>query len=157
MGRHITGSVTPSTGGPGERFGVCASAGDANSASAKVSFLIPTSCGEVSHPCSQRYDIDDPALATAEADRSVTGYGEGYSRCSCMSFDSQDSLLAVIGVAIVIAVGEPCPDFSQIVRPDWLAAQHTERLRAGRPAIHQHESHVPPPFAVIAVVLAPPL
>ena len=82
------------------------------------------------------------ALATAEADRSVTGYGEGYSRCSCMSFDSQDSLLAVIGVAIVIAVGEPCPDFSQIGRPDWLTAEHTERLRAGRPAIDQDESHV---------------
>ena len=32
MGRHTTGSVTPSSGGPGERFGVCASADDANSA-----------------------------------------------------------------------------------------------------------------------------
>ena len=74
-----------------------------------------------------------------------------------MIFENQDGAFAVIGVAIMIAVGEPRTDFSQIVRPDWLAAQHTERLRAGRPAIHQHESHVPPPFAVIAVVLAPPL
>ena len=32
---------------------------------------------------------------------------------------------AVVGVAIMIAVGEPRPDFSQIARPDWLTAQHT--------------------------------
>jgi hypothetical protein len=53
----------------------------------------------------------------------------------------------VVGVAILIAVGEARPDFSQIARRDWLTAQHTERLRAGRPAIHQHESHVAPPNA----------
>jgi hypothetical protein len=47
----------------------------------------------------------------------------------------------------MIAVGEPRPDFSQIARPDWLTAQHTERLRAWRPAIHQYESHVAPPKA----------
>jgi hypothetical protein len=40
MGRHTTGSGTPSSGGPGERFGVCASADDTNSASIKVNFLI---------------------------------------------------------------------------------------------------------------------
>jgi hypothetical protein len=57
-----------------------------------------------------------------------------------MIFENQDGLFAVIRVAIVIAVGKPCPDFSQIARPDWLTAQHTERLRAGRPAIHQDES-----------------
>ena len=64
-----------------------------------------------------------------------------------MMFEIQHGASAVIGVAIMIAVGEPRPDFSQIARPDWLAAQHTERLRAGRPAIHQYESHVAPPNA----------
>jgi hypothetical protein len=64
-------AVTPSSGGPGERFGVCASADDANSASIKVSFLTSAS--------SQRCGTDDPALAAAEADRSVTGHREGYS------------------------------------------------------------------------------
>ena len=61
-----------------------------------------------------------------------------------MIFESHDGLFAVIDVAIMIAVGEPRPDFSQIARPDWLTAEHTERLLAGRPAIHQYESHVAP-------------
>ena len=64
-----------------------------------------------------------------------------------MTFDSHDGRFAVIGVATMIAVGEPRPDFSQIARSDWLTAQHTERLRAGRPAIYQDESHVAPPNA----------
>src|SRR5258708_1994937 len=64
-----------------------------------------------------------------------------------MIFESQYSLSAVIGVAIMIAVGESRPDFSQIARPDWLTAQHTARLPAGRPAIHQYESHVAHRFA----------
>src|SRR6202022_504259 len=64
-----------------------------------------------------------------------------------MICQNQDRAFAVIGVAIMIAVGEPRPDLSQIVRPDRLAAQHTERLRAGCPAIHQYESHVAPPKA----------
>src|ERR1700687_5373616 len=64
-----------------------------------------------------------------------------------MMFEIQHGASAVIGVAIMIAVGEPRPDFSQIARPDWLAAQHTGRLRAGRPAVHQDESHVAPPNA----------
>ena len=59
-----------------------------------------------------------------------------------MIFENQDGAFAVIGVAIMIAVGEPRTDLSQIVRPDWLTAQHTESLRTGRPAIHQYESHV---------------
>jgi hypothetical protein len=62
-------------------------------------------------------------------------------------FESKGGLFAVIGVAIMIAVGEFCPDFPQIARPDRLTAQRTERLGAGRPAIHQHESHVAPPNA----------
>jgi hypothetical protein len=59
----------------------------------------------------------------------------------------QDGLFAVVGVAIMIAVEEVCSDLSQIARPDWLATQHTERLRAGRPASHQDESHVESPNA----------
>ena len=74
-----------------------------------------------------------------------------------MIVDSQHGAFAVFGVAVIITVGDPRLDFPQIARPDRLTAQRTERLRAGRPAIHKHESHVPPPFAVIAVVLAPPL
>jgi len=30
-------------------------------------------------------------------------------------------------------------DLSQIAHPDWLTAQHTDRLRAGRCAIHQDD------------------
>jgi hypothetical protein len=64
-----------------------------------------------------------------------------------MIFESLDGHFAVIGVAIMIAIGEPRPDFSQIVRPDWLTTQHTERLRTRRPAIHQYKPHVAPPNA----------
>jgi hypothetical protein len=51
-------------------------------------------------------------------------------------FESQDGVRAVIHVAIVIAIGESGPDFSQIALSDWLTAQHTKRLWAGCPAIH---------------------
>jgi hypothetical protein len=51
----------------------------------------------------------------------------------------------VIEIALVIAVGEPCCDFAQVAPPDWLTTQRAERLRAGCPAIHQDEFHVPPP------------
>lgn len=94
-----------------------------------------------------RASIDHPAFAGTEADRSVTRYGEGSSRCSRMIVESKDGLFAVIGVAFVIAVKEPRPNFSQIARPDSFTAQHTKRLRSGRPAIHQYESHVAPPNA----------
>jgi len=60
---------------------------------------------------------------------------------------SQNRTLAVIDVAIMIAVAKPRPDLSQIACPDWLTAQHTERLLAWRPAIHQYEFHVAPPSA----------
>jgi hypothetical protein len=54
------------------------SAGDENSTSAKAVFSIqPPAVSRTLY--SQRYDIDDPAFATAEADRSVTRNGEGYS------------------------------------------------------------------------------
>jgi hypothetical protein len=69
------------------------------------------------------------------------------SRCSCLTFKTQDRALTVICVAIVIAVGEVRSDFAQVAQPDRLIAHHTEGLRAGRPAIHQDESHVAPPDA----------
>jgi hypothetical protein len=62
-----------------------------------------------------------------------------------MIFDNHDRPLAVLGVAIMIAVKQPCSDLSQIARPDWLTAQPTERLRAGSPAIHPNEIHVHSP------------
>jgi hypothetical protein len=48
-------------------------------------------------------------------------------------------------VAILIAVDEVCSEFSQVVRSDRLIAHHTQGPRAGRPPIHQNESHVTPP------------
>jgi hypothetical protein len=53
-----------------------------------------------------------------------------------MIYESQDGVRAVIDVAIVIAIGESRPDFSQIALSNWLTAQHTKRMRAGCPAIH---------------------
>jgi len=55
--------------------------------------------------------------------------------------------VAVIGVTIVIAVGELRPDFSQVACRDRLIAHHTQGSPAGRPPIHQDESHVAPPNA----------
>ena len=46
------------------------------------------------------------------------------SRRSCLAFEKPDRALAVIYVAIVIAVGEARPDFSQIARSDRLLAHH---------------------------------
>jgi hypothetical protein len=62
-----------------------------------------------------------------------------------MTFEKQDRAFAVTGVAIVVAVRELSPGFAQVARSDWLTAQHTEGFQAGRPAIHQYESHVAPP------------
>jgi hypothetical protein len=64
-----------------------------------------------------------------------------------MVLERKDGSLAVIDVALVIAVGEPGYDISQVALPDWLAAQRAERLRAGCPAIHQDEFHVASPNA----------
>jgi hypothetical protein len=64
-----------------------------------------------------------------------------------MIFDGKDAALAMAGVAFVITVAEPRPDLSQIIRPDRLAAEHTDGLRAGRPAIDQDEFHIDPPNA----------
>ena len=58
-----------------------------------------------------------------------------------MKLERQDGNISVIDVAIVIAVGEPRCDFSQVAISDWLTAQRTERLRSGCPAIHQDEFH----------------
>ena len=90
------------------------------------------------------------ALATFPADEvdpSVPRCGEGCVCCSRMIFESQDGAFAVLGVAIMIAVGEPRLDLSQIARPDRLAAQRAAGLPARRPAIHQNEPHVAPPNA----------
>src|SRR5215469_9308587 len=65
-----------------------------------------------------------------------------------MLLERWDAKLAVTGVALVIAVGEPRRKFSQVALPDWLTAQRTERLRAGYPAIHQDEFHMSPPDSV---------
>ena len=53
----------------------------------------------------------------------------------------------MVGVAIVIAVGEVRPDFSQVACFDRLEAAHAKGPWARRPAIHQDEFHVPPPNA----------
>jgi hypothetical protein len=53
----------------------------------------------------------------------------------------------MIRVAFVITVDEMRPNFSHIPCSDRLIAHHTDGLRAERPAIHQNESHVPPPEA----------
>jgi hypothetical protein len=62
-------------------------------------------------------------------------------------FESQGGVRAVIDIAIVTAIEESRPDFSQIALSDWLTAQHTKRLGAGCPAIHQDKFHVAPPEA----------
>ena len=59
-----------------------------------------------------------------------------------MKLEGQDRNIAVIDVTIVIAVGEPRCDFSQVALSDWLTAQCTKRLRPGCPAIHHDEFHV---------------
>src|SRR6516165_1966197 len=65
-----------------------------------------------------------------------------------MLLERWDAKLAVTGVALVIAVGEPRRKLSQVALLDWLAAQRTERLRAGCPAIHQYEFHMSPLHSV---------
>src|ERR1700682_5022164 len=62
-----------------------------------------------------------------------------------MILECRDGNFAVIDVALVIAVGEPCCDLSQVAHRDRLTAHRTKRSRVGCPAIHQDESHVPAP------------
>jgi hypothetical protein len=57
-------------------------------------------------------------------------------------FEKQERAFAVVRVAVMIAVDEVRPDLSQIALFDRLIALHAEGSRAGRPAIHQDESHV---------------
>ena len=64
-----------------------------------------------------------------------------------MLLESRRGTLAVTGVALVIAVGEPRYKFSQVALPDWVTARRTDRLRAGCPAIHQDEFHMASPDA----------
>jgi hypothetical protein len=61
--------------------------------------------------------------------------------------ERHDRTRAMFGIAIMIAVEEPGPDFSEIACPDWLTTQHAEGLLAGPPVIHQYEFHVAPPNA----------
>jgi hypothetical protein len=53
----------------------------------------------------------------------------------------------MVGVAIVIAVGEVRPDFSEVACLDRLEAAHAKGPWARLPAIHQDEFHVTPPNA----------
>lgn len=62
-------------------------------------------------------------------------------------FEKQERAAAVIWVAIVITVSESRSDFPQVACSDRLGAHHTEGLPAGRPSVHQYESHVAPPNA----------
>ena len=64
-----------------------------------------------------------------------------------MTFENHDCASAVIGVTSVIAVDEMGSGFPQIACLDLPIAHRTERLPAGRPAIHQNEPHVAPPNA----------
>jgi hypothetical protein len=57
-------------------------------------------------------------------------------------FEKQDRAFAVSCVAIVIAVNEECPDFTQVARSNRLIAHHARGSRAGRPAIDHDETHV---------------
>jgi hypothetical protein len=69
------------------------------------------------------------------------------SRCSCTIFEKQKRALAVLCVAIVIAVDQIRPEFSQVACFDRLIALDTADLRTGQPAIHQYKFHVAPPNA----------
>jgi hypothetical protein len=64
-----------------------------------------------------------------------------------LTFEKKDGVFAVSYVAIVIAVDEVRPDFSQVVRSDGLMARQAQGSCARRPPIHQNESHVAPPNA----------
>jgi hypothetical protein len=74
--------------------------------------------------------IDDPAPATG-IHRSGARPGASCSGCPGVIFQSHDCRLAMVGVAIMIAVEEPCSDLPQIALPDWFAAQRTEGSRTG--------------------------
>jgi hypothetical protein len=86
--------------------------------------------------------VGEPFLLMGASDR-----GGGGSRCSCLAFENRERTPAVIFIAIVIAVGEVCPDFTQVACSDRLIARHTERLSAWRPFLYQYKSHVAPPNA----------
>jgi hypothetical protein len=69
-----------------------------------------------------------------------------------MVFDGQHRALAMLDVALIVTVGEPRLDFSQIACPDRFAAQSAERLPKRRPSVHQNESHVASPDAKRMIV-----
>jgi len=53
--------------------------------------------------------------------------------------------IAVLELTLVIAIGEPSWNFSQVHPPERLAALRTERWWGRYPAVHQDEFHMPPP------------
>jgi len=102
-------------------------------------------------------EIGSPAARTGDLPArwgSVPRYREGGVCCSRMIFESKCGAFAVLGVAIMIAIGESRLDLSQIVLPDRFAAQRTDRLPAGRSAIHQNKSHMASLSAVSVVRFA---
>ena len=62
-----------------------------------------------------------------------------------MIVEKKDGASAMSRVAILIAIDEVRPEFSQVVRSDRLIAHHTQGSRTGRSPIHQDESHVASP------------
>src|SRR5437016_343107 len=62
-----------------------------------------------------------------------------------MILECRELHFAIAEVTVVIAVGEPGCEFSQVALSDRLTAQGTEGSRLGRPAIHQDEFHCPSP------------
>jgi hypothetical protein len=62
-----------------------------------------------------------------------------------MKLECRELEFAIAEVTVMIAVGEPRCEFSQVALSDRLTAHGTERSRLGRPAIHQDEFHCPSP------------
>src|SRR5258708_11123890 len=88
---------------------------------------IPTYCDEV--PQLVLNGAISMAPRSLRSRAIALSFGEGGRlRCHRMISKNQDDAFAVIGVAILIAVGELRPDLSQIARPDRLTAQRTDRL-----------------------------
>src|SRR5262249_34120002 len=81
-----------------------------------------------------RRPADHPRWVETHLRQGLPRAGGYHDALAC--FWSARTGIAVTGVALVIAIGEPRRKFSQVALSDWLTAQRTERLRAGCPAIH---------------------
>ena len=88
------------------------------------------------------------------AARSFPRCGERRVRCARVFFERPDRADIMIGVAIGVAVGQSRSDLSQVVGADRPGAERARRLPAGRPAIHQDESHGMPPNAICVAGVA---